>query len=88
MEPVALHGVLTTASHAYPDIQRFDEESRRYTGRYPTIRGRWVGIYENLAAAIQKKVKLEVEAVQSRDVLRIIELARESHETGRTVPWS
>lgn len=83
-----MNGVLTTAALAFPDLQKFKKGSKRYAGAYPTIPGRWIGLYENLASAIRKEGTLEVEAKQSRDVLRVIELARESHETSRTVSWS
>jgi predicted dehydrogenase len=59
-----------------------------YVGRYPTITGRWLGLYENLAEAIQGKAELSVRASESRDVLRVIELARKSHDQGVTVAWT
>lgn len=86
-EPDSLRGILTTYEEFDSDIQSYDKDSQRYVGRYPTIRGRWMGVYEDVANAINGKAELVVKASDSRDVLRIIELARESHERGVTVAW-
>ncbi|OLN97563.1 putative oxidoreductase [Colletotrichum chlorophyti] len=86
-EPAELHGTLTTCKEFDGSVQKFDEATKKYTGKYPTITGRWLGVYENLADAINGRAELEVKATQSRDAIRIIELARESHETGATVSW-
>jgi predicted dehydrogenase len=86
-EPQELEGVLTTYEVYDKTVQEFDEKTNKYTGRYPTVRGRWVGLYENVADAINGKGDLHVKASQSRDVLRLIELARESAEKGITVAW-
>ncbi|OJJ03929.1 hypothetical protein ASPVEDRAFT_891134 [Aspergillus versicolor CBS 583.65] len=86
-EPDSLRGILTTYEEFDSDIQSYDKDSQRYVGRYPTIRGRWMGVYEDVASAINGKAELVVKASDSRDVLRIIELARESHERGVTVAW-
>ncbi|KAF4981156.1 hypothetical protein FZEAL_2990 [Fusarium zealandicum] len=88
VEPESMHGVLTTYDEFDPSIQKFDPATKKYTGKYPTIPGRWMGLYEHLADAINGKVELEVDAAKSRDVLRVIELARESHVKGATVQWS
>lgn len=82
-----MRGVLTTYDEFDSSIQTFDTETKKYTGRYPTITGRWMGIYENVANAINGKSELEVKAQQSRDAIRVIELARESHDNGVTVAW-
>ncbi|KAJ3531860.1 hypothetical protein NM208_g8694 [Fusarium decemcellulare] len=86
-EPEALQGTLTTYKVFDERYQKLDPETNKYTGRYPTITGRWIGIYENVANAINGKAELEVKATQSRDAIRVIELARESHEKGATIPW-
>jgi predicted dehydrogenase len=86
-EPEELRGTLTTYEMVDSSIQTFDEKSQRYVGKYPSIRGRWMGVYENIADAINGKAELDFKASKSRDVLRIIELARESHEKGAAVPW-
>ncbi|GJD00646.1 oxidoreductase [Colletotrichum higginsianum] len=86
-EPAELYGTLTTYKEFDGKVQRFDEATKKYVGKYPSIVGRWLGVYENLADAINGKAELEVKATQSRDAIRIIELARESHNTGATVAW-
>ncbi|KAJ5767005.1 oxidoreductase [Penicillium nucicola] len=87
-EPEYLNGLLTTIEEFDSTVQSFDSKVNKFVGRYPTVTGRWLGLYENLADAIQGKAELVVKATESRDVLRVIELARESHERGMTVPWS
>jgi hypothetical protein len=44
-------------------------------------------VYDNVAHAILGKAELTVKAPDVRDVLRILELARESHEKGATLAW-
>ena len=80
-------GTLTTYKEFDTSFQHYDPETKKYTGQVPTITGRWIGLYESLADAINGKGELQVKASQSRDVLRIIELARESHNLKTTVLW-
>jgi predicted dehydrogenase len=86
-ESDAMQGVLASYQEVDGKIQSFDKESQRYVGKYPTIRGHWMDLYQNVADAINGKGELVVKAKEVRDVLRIIELARESHEKGVTVAW-
>jgi predicted dehydrogenase len=83
-----LEGTLTTYEEFDSKVQKLNPETKKYTGRYPTITGRWMGVYENVANAINGKGKLEVQAEQARTALRVLELARESHKKGVTVPFS
>ncbi len=87
VEEARLHGLLTTLDR-FDETQALEPKSQKYIGQYPTVAGRWRGFYENLADAIRGKSKLAVAAEDSRDGLRIMELARESHESGRTISWS
>lgn len=87
VEPESMDGLLTTLEEFDPRTQKYDENCKKYCGKYPTIAGRWMGLYENLADAINGKTALEVKPTQSRDGLRIIELARESHEKKVKVAW-
>lgn len=57
-------------------------------GKYPSFQGRYRGYYENVAAAILGREEVYVKPETARDGLRVIELARESHEKGCTVAWS
>lgn len=83
-----MQGILTTYKEFDAKYQTLDPETKKYTGKYPTVRGRWMGLYENVADAINGKAQLEVKATQSRDGIRVLELARKSHNEGVTVPWS
>ncbi|KAH6888505.1 oxidoreductase [Thelonectria olida] len=86
VEDASLHGLLTTYAE-FDKSQSYDSERKKYIGRYPTITGRIRGYYEDLVDAIRGKAPLQVEAQQSREGIRVMELARKSHETGATVPW-
>ncbi|CAH0025006.1 unnamed protein product [Clonostachys rhizophaga] len=80
-------GTLTTYDEFDSSIQKFEPEINKYTGQVPTIRGNFSGVYQNLARAILGKEELVVKLPDVRDCLRILELARESHEKGTTVTW-
>ncbi|KAL2157985.1 hypothetical protein VTH06DRAFT_4794 [Thermothelomyces fergusii] len=88
VEDERIWGTLTTTSEFDPEHQQFDEESKKYVGKYPSLRGWYRGYYENVSAAILGREEVLVKPETARDGLRIIELARESHEKGCTVPWS
>ncbi|KAF7515006.1 hypothetical protein G7054_g14814 [Neopestalotiopsis clavispora] len=87
VEPAETNGILTTIDEFDASHQKMDDKTGKYVGRYPTVPGRWVSVYENVAAAIKGTGELEVKATQVRDVLHIIELARKSHVESRTVMW-
>jgi predicted dehydrogenase len=57
-------------------------------GKYPSLPGWYRGYYENLVEAIRGIAKPDVDPATARDGIRIIELARESHTKGATVPFS
>ncbi len=56
------------------------------TARIETIPGTYPAFYDNIFAAIRNGGPLSVAPEQSRDVIRIIEAAIESHKTGRVIP--
>lgn len=82
------YGVLTTTEEFDGKSQKQDEASGRFVGSYPSEKGDYVGFYTDLVAAIHGKGELKVKPEQSRDGIRIIELARESADKGVTVPFS
>ena len=82
-----LWGTLTTKERV-DERQAFDEASQNWVGAYPTKTGYWRGLYENVVAAIRGEAELEVKPEQSRDGIRVMELARQSWKEGRTMPWS
>ena len=55
---------------------------------FPTERGDYRGFYENIRDTILGRAQLAVTADQAIDVLRVIELARESSERGCVIPWN
>lgn len=58
-----------------------------WTGRVKSERGRGADYYQDLALALRGKGPLVVDPKQSRDGLKIMELARESMDTGRTLAF-
>ncbi|ETN40721.1 uncharacterized protein HMPREF1541_05001 [Cyphellophora europaea CBS 101466] len=80
-------GELTT-NEKVDNCQTKDEKTGKWIGRYPTKTGYWRGLYENVVAAIRGEAELQVKPEQSRDGIRVMELARQSWKEGRTVPWS
>ncbi|KFY90890.1 hypothetical protein V500_04909 [Pseudogymnoascus sp. VKM F-4518 (FW-2643)] len=87
VNPEEEYGTLTTYTEFDPDHQKFDASSKKYNGKYPTLNGFNQGYYESLADTIRRKAPLQVNPQTSRDGIRLMELARESHDTGRTVLW-
>ena len=57
-------------------------------GRVETIPGRYQTFYENIADAIKGRAELAVRPEEARNTIRMIELAIQSHEEKRTVPFS
>ena len=84
IEPGETHGLLTTK-------EKFHEsqvlENGKWVGRFPSFKGDYEGYYRDLVKAIRGEGELVVKPEQSRDGIRIIELARESADTGRTLPF-
>ncbi|KFZ23969.1 hypothetical protein V502_01552 [Pseudogymnoascus sp. VKM F-4520 (FW-2644)] len=87
VEPSSTHGLLTTFKEV-DKSQTYQEDSKRYHGKFPSIKGNYVEYYEDLVAAIRGERELAVNPQDSRDAIRVIELARESHKTGTTIQWS
>ena len=88
VEPVEMHGTLTTKSLVDSAAQEMDDATGWYTGKIPTITGRWTSYYEKLAEAIQNGGQSTVKPEEARDRIRVIELAQESYLRGVFVPWS
>ncbi|OBT54687.1 hypothetical protein VE04_04921 [Pseudogymnoascus sp. 24MN13] len=87
VKPSSTHGLLTTLNEV-DKSQIYQEDSKRYHGKFPSIKGNYVEYYEDLVAAIRGERELAVNPQDSRDAIRVIELARESHKTGTTNQWS
>ncbi|ETI23469.1 hypothetical protein G647_05271 [Cladophialophora carrionii CBS 160.54] len=87
-EPAHLYGLLTTKNEPFDRAhQNHEPDVNLWVGRYPTIPGHWLGFYENLRDAIRGKAEIAVKPEQSRDGIRLIELVRESSQTGAIVKW-
>ncbi|KAJ0159615.1 putative oxidoreductase [Colletotrichum tanaceti] len=71
-EPAELYGTLTTYEEFDGKVQHFDEATKKYAGKYPSVVGRWLRVCENLADAVNGKAEPEVKATQSRDAIRVV----------------
>ncbi len=88
-EDERIWGTLTTKDTAFAaSCQTRDDATGFYIGKYPSLPGYYRGYYENLVDAIRGTVEIAVKPETSRDGIRLIELARKSHISGATVPWS
>lgn len=86
-EPEDLHGLLVTKEKIH-DAQVKDEQSGRFMGKYPSARGNYLDYYRDVVSAITGKGDLVVKPEQSRNVIRVIELAREAAKKRVTVEFS
>jgi predicted dehydrogenase len=57
-----------------------------WEGQIPTCRGDYHGYYQDVVKAIRGERKQYITAETARDNLRIIELARQSWQEGKTLP--
>jgi predicted dehydrogenase len=87
LEEESMRGVLASYEKIDEGVQSWDEGSGRWVGRVPSARGRWMGLYEDVALHLREGKELGVKIAEVRDVLRVVELARESHVKGVTVAW-
>lgn len=82
-------GILNTKTQVEPDQKLVHElwGGDVWTGKVKSERGSGADYYRDLAKALRGTGPLVVDPRQSRDGLRIMELARESMDTGRTLPF-
>ncbi len=59
---------------------------KSFRGKYETIPGRYGDFYENIHKSLSSGNEPAVTAEQANMVIRVIEAARESNETGRKIP--
>lgn len=57
-------------------------------GRVETIAGCYQAYYQNIVHAIKGRAELAVQPEEARNTIRVIELARQSHEQKRAVLFS
>ncbi|KAF3940037.1 Alpha-N-acetylgalactosaminidase [Dactylella cylindrospora] len=87
VEDPSIHGQLVTKVKIH-ESQTFDDRIGRYIGVYPSLNGSYMKYYEDVVEAIKIGKEPFVKAQQSRDGIRVIELARQSAQEGRSIPWS
>jgi predicted dehydrogenase len=83
-EPEETNGLLTTK-------EKFHEsqvlKNGKWVGNFPSFKGDYEGYYKDVVKAIRGEGELVIKPEQSRGGIRIIELARESADKGRTLPF-
>ena len=89
VEPEERWGTLNTKTKVSEDQQVVKElwGGDVWTGKIKSERGSGADYYRDLALALRGKGPLVVDPRQSRDGLKIMELARESYDTGRTMAF-
>lgn len=89
VEPERYHGYLTTREDIDKKFEKpSSETSVKFDGKVPSQKGSYMDYYRDVVAAIRGEKELVVKAEQSRDVIRCIELAKESAESGKAVEWT
>lgn len=86
-EPKSTFGLLATLKQI-DESQTYDEASKKYHCHFPSIKGNYLGYYEDVVTAIRGNKDPVINPQDSRDGIRIIELARESQKKGATIKWS
>lgn len=90
VEPASHHAYLATRVDS--DKDKFEEPSLphvvKFDGYVPSRRGCWMDFYRDLVKAIRGEGEVVVRPEESRDGIRVLELARESAEKSVTVAWS
>jgi predicted dehydrogenase len=80
-EPEDTFGLLTTKKQFH---QAQKEVGGKWIGTFPSLKGDYVGFYKDLVKAIRGG-EVAIKPEQSRDGIRIIELARQSADEGKTL---
>ncbi|KAF3118204.1 hypothetical protein TWF569_003697 [Orbilia oligospora] len=83
VEDPSIWGKLCTKTQVN-EFQTLDSRTKRYIGNVPSMTGSYMKYYSDLAKAILAGEEPFVKAHQSRDGIRVIELARQSAQEGRT----
>lgn len=80
-----IYGQLTTRSQVHPEQKDLGD---LWAGKYPSERGNIGDYYQAVVKALRGEAEVAVKPEQARNGLRIFELARESADTGRTLPFN
>ncbi|RSH87182.1 hypothetical protein EHS25_003673 [Saitozyma podzolica] len=84
VEPEDCKGLLVTSSRVHPDQA---EKAGLWEGNIPTEKGDWHGYYRDVARAIRGDTAQYATAETARNNIRIIELARQSWESGKRLEF-
>lgn len=87
VEPETTYGLLTTKKRI-DESQALDKTSGKWAGKFPSLKGSYAEFYTDLVKAINGEGELAVLPEQSRDGIRLIEIARESAEKGCSLPFN
>lgn len=87
-EPARYHGRLHTKKPLGGNYADPSNDGVVFSGKIPSQTGSYMDYYRDVVSAIRGEKEVVVRPEQSRDGIRIIELARESAAKGVTVPWS
>lgn len=89
VEPERYHGYLTTRKDIDEKFEKpSSQTSVKFDRKVPSKQGSYLDYYKDVVAAIRGEREVAVKPEQSRNVIRVIELANESIEKGVTVAWS
>ncbi|KAF2159457.1 hypothetical protein M409DRAFT_71015 [Zasmidium cellare ATCC 36951] len=85
VEPRDFHGFLSTRvmSKSVPE-----NASTSFDRTFESLPGSYYDYYEDVARAIRGERDVAVKPEESRNVIRVIELAKQSADKGITIPWS
>lgn len=86
VESEETYAALTTKKKMH-DGQVFNEKIGKWEGKFPSFKGEYAAFYTDLVQAIRGEKDLYVRPEQSRDGIRIIEIARESAAKGVTLAF-
>ena len=84
VEEPAFRGRLTTVDKT----EGAKEVNGLWESEIASERGNYLGFYENLYDAISGKAKLLVRPEEARNVIRLIEIVKESSKAGARLPWA
>ena len=88
VESPDIHGMLTTHKQFHPDQKRvtgWTGDKEMYHGKFPSLQGSYMDYYEDVVKAIRGEAEVVIKPELARDGLRIIELGRESADSGKTL---
>jgi predicted dehydrogenase len=87
VESEAAWGLLTT-KEKFHESQVRDEESGKWAGKFPSLKGDYSDYYIDVAKALRGEGELKVTPEHARNGIRVIEIAKESAEKGCTLPFN